>query len=150
MKAKRHLKIREIIERKPLETQEELADELRKEGIDVTQATVSRDIKELMLVKVPMSKNRYKYAVSNDSNFIINQERIQRLFRDAVINIDNSENLIVIKTLPGSAQAVASAIDQEQNDGILGTVAGDDTIFVAIKSKTYLEGIKNKFYNLLK
>lgn len=150
MKAKRHLKIREIIERKPLETQEELADELRKEGIDVTQATVSRDIKELMLVKVPMGKNRYKYAVSNDSSIIINQERIQRLFRDAVINIDNSDNLIVIKTLPGSAQAVASAIDQEQNDGLLGTVAGDDTIFVAIKSKSYLEGIKNKFYDLLK
>lgn len=150
MKAKRHLKIRDIIERQPIETQEELAEELSKDGIVVTQATVSRDIKELMLVKVPMGNNRYKYAVSADGNLLLNQERTLRLFRDAVINIDHSENLIVIKTLPGSAQAVASAIDQGQNQGILGTVAGDDTIFIAIKSKSYLDSIINKFYELLK
>jgi transcriptional regulator of arginine metabolism len=150
MKAKRHLKIREIIEKQAIETQEELAEALRQDGIDVTQATVSRDIKELMLVKIPVGNNRYKYAISTDGSLPVNHERLQRLFRDAVINIDYSDSLIVIKTLPGSAQAVASAIDQDPGKQILGTVAGDDTIFVAVKSKDALGEIINKFYELLK
>lgn len=133
MKAMRHAKIKEIIETAIVETQEELAEALRKRGIEVTQATVSRDIKELMLIKIPTGDGRYRYAYPLDKNLVFSRNRMVRMFQDSVLGFDYSENIIVIKTLPGAANAVASTLDHAKWPEIIGTVAGDDNILVVIK-----------------
>ncbi|MHB8171982.1 MAG: arginine repressor [Thermincolia bacterium] len=148
MKAKRHKVILDIIQQKSIETQEELADELRRQGMDVTQATVSRDIKELGLVKIPAGGDAYRYATSPEPVVTVTRDRMRRLFRDAVVSIEFSENLLVIKTLPGSAQGVASTIDSSGWPEVLGTVAGDDTILVVVKSKEMVEATMAKFRDL--
>lgn len=133
MKALRHATIKKIIEDNIIETQEDLAEALGKEDIKVTQATVSRDIKELMLVKVPAGEGRYRYAFPVESNLAFLQPRMERIFQDSVMGMDFSGNIIVIKTLPGTAQAVAAAIDNTKWPDIIGTVAGDDNILVVVK-----------------
>ena len=99
MKSIRHTRIKDIIENKVIETQEELAEELRKRSIDVTQATVSRDIKELMLIKLPTGDGRYRYAFPLEKNVVFSQSRMVRMFQDSVTSIDYSENIIVIKKI---------------------------------------------------
>jgi len=133
MKASRHARIKEIIDHQVVETQEELAEALRKKGIEVTQATVSRDIKELMLIKIPTGDGRYRYAFPPEHNIVFSQSRLERAFQDSVIGIDHSLNIIVIRTVPGLAQAVAYAIDSIKWPEIIGTVGGDDTIIVVVK-----------------
>ncbi|ADG82541.1 arginine repressor, ArgR [Thermincola potens JR] len=145
MKSKRHLKILEIVNSKIIETQEELAEELKRAGFDVTQATVSRDIKELRLVKIPIGDNHYRYGVPTATINLHNQERMKTMFRDSVVKLDYSENIIVVKTLPGTAQAVASTIDGANDPHIIGTVAGDDTILVVVKPIQALLSVFNKF-----
>ena len=135
MKAVRHAKIKEIIEREIIETQEDLAEALHRHHIEVTQATVSRDIRELMLVKVPTGDGRSRYASPMDKTVVFSKSRISRLFQDSVIGMDFSENIIVIKTLPGAANVVASALDYAKWPEIIGTVAGDDNIIVVVKPK---------------
>lgn len=149
VKTARHHKIREIIENRTVQTQEDLADMLRKEGIIVTQATVSRDIKELMLVKIPTGDGNYKYGFPTEQNIIYSYTRMERLFRDSVNSVDFSENLIVIRTLPGTAQYVASTVDNARWPEILGTVAGDDTLMVIVKPKELVPELVNRFKNLL-
>jgi len=135
MKSTRHALIKDIIEAQVVETQEELAEALRNNNIKVTQATVSRDIKEMMLVKVPTGDGRYRYAAPRQEARIFNKDRIARLFRDNVVGVDSSENLVVVKTLPGSAGTVAAGLDQAQWPEVIGTIAGDDNILVVIKPK---------------
>lgn len=149
MKAQRHRKIMEIIENKLIETQEELAEELKALGIDVTQSTVSRDIKDLQLIKVPAGTNIYRYAKPWQKLNEHSEDRMSRVFTDSVINLDFSENLIVIRTLPGGAQGVASAVDQAKWPEIIGTVAGDDTILVIVKPKEAVSLTIHKFNSLL-
>lgn len=149
MKGLRHSKIKEIIERSVIETQEELAEALRKEGIEITQATVSRDIKELMLIKVPTGDGRYRYAFPIEQNILFSQARMERIFRDAVTSIDFSENLIVIKTLPGTANAVASTIDYAKWPEIIGTIAGDDNILIIAKPISAVPLLIQRFQTLL-
>jgi transcriptional regulator of arginine metabolism len=141
------MKILEIIENNPIATQEELSEKLKKEGFNVTQATVSRDIKELRLIKVPWDDN-YKYAQPENAPAVIS-EKFVRLFRESITGIDYSENLIVIKTLSGTANAAAAAIDSLNWNEILGTVAGDDTILVIVKNKQQVEEIIKRFYKLM-
>ena len=133
MKALRHANIKEIIESNVIETQEELAEALGKKSIRVTQATVSRDIKELMLIKVPAGEGRYRYAFPVENNTAFLQPRMERIYQDSVVGMDYSANIVVIKTLPGTAQAVAAAIDNTKWPDIIGTVAGDDNILVVVK-----------------
>lgn len=134
MKALRHATIKEIVENHVIETQEDLAEALSKKAIKVTQATVSRDIKELMLIKVPVAdEGRYRYAFPVENNTAFLQPRMERIFQDSVVGMDYSGNIIVIKTLPGTAQAVAAAIDNTKWPDIIGTVAGDDNILVVVK-----------------
>jgi len=133
VKVLRHAKIKEIIDHSEVETQEELAEALRKDGIEVTQATVSRDIKELRLIKVPTGDGRYRYAFPMDQSMVFSQSRMERMFRDSVTGIDSSQNIVVIKTLPGTANAVASTIDCARWPEIIGTVAGDDNILIVVK-----------------
>ena len=149
MKTFRHQKIREIIENRVVQTQEELADMLRNEGIDVTQATVSRDIKELMLIKIPSGDGNYKYGFPPDQNVIYSPSRMERLFRDSVTGIDFSENLIIIRSLPGTAQYIASTVDNAHWLEILGTVAGDDTVLVIVKPKEIVQDVMARFKNLI-
>ena len=138
MKTARHERIRDIIESQIIETQDDLAQALRKCGIEVTQATVSRDIKELMLIKIPNATSGYRYAFPKDQAMILSQDRLERTFQDSIISMTASENLLVIRTLPGTAQAVAYAVDYMKWPEVLGTVAGDDTIFVAIDKRENL------------
>ncbi|GAB6087790.1 arginine repressor [Alkaliphilus crotonatoxidans] len=149
MKYTRHAKILEIIENKEIETQEELSEELRKLGLNVTQATVSRDIKELRLIKVLAKNGKYKYATLKSQDSVLS-DRLIRLFKDSILSIDYSSNIIVLKTIPAAAQAAASAIDAAGLEGIIGSVAGDDTIFVLIKDINKMEETIEKFKKLMK
>lgn len=148
MKSQRQLRVKEIIERQVIQTQDELTEALRQEGIDVTQATVSRDIKELMLVKVP-SENGYRYAYPNDQNTMISQAKMERTFQDAVVSINTSMNLIVLKTYPGTAQAVAYVLDNARWPEIIGTVAGDDTVLIVAKDAETAPPIASRLESLL-
>lgn len=147
MKYTRHSKILEIIESMDIETQEELAEDLRKRGIDVTQATVSRDIKELRLVKVMASSGISKYALIDNAETGISQKLI-RVFAESVVSMDSSNNLIVIKTIAGSAQAAASAIDSLGWEEIVGCIAGDDTILVVVRENQPVNDIINRFQQI--
>jgi transcriptional regulator of arginine metabolism len=148
LKAKRHMKIREIIKEKPIETQEELAEELRKQGFNVTQATVSRDIKELRLIKVLRDNEHYCYAEPERTSFI--SDKLLRMFKESIIGMESSENLIVIKTLSGTASAAAEAIDGLNWREIIGTIAGDNTILVIARSKAAVKEIMEKFENIMR
>ncbi len=150
MKNSRIMKIKEIIQNEVIETQEELTLALQREGIVVTQATVSRDIKELMLIKVPYGGGRYRYALSETKGRVMSDNHIAVLFREAVIKIDSSLNLVVIHTIPGSAQAVASSVDHAGNPAVLGTVAGDDTILVIMRAEKDVPGFVEKLKTQLK
>jgi|GEM_PF-56269 len=132
-KQERHRIIRDLVETRNIETQEELADALRENGCAVTQATVSRDIKELMLVKVSDMRGGYRYAFPKERSHMMSSEQLERMIRNSVISIRSGGNLVVLHTLPGTAQGVAYAIDSMKWLGVMGTVAGDDTIFVAIE-----------------
>ncbi|MDW5300318.1 MAG: arginine repressor [Sedimentibacter sp.] len=140
----RQTKILELISKKEIETQEELAESLKIMGIDVTQATISRDIKELRLVKVMSKNGKYKYATIGQSQEGIT-DRLYKIFENSVVSIDNAMNIVVIKTIPGAAQICASAIDYMGVDEIVGTLAGDDTVFVAIRSLEAVEYVLQEF-----
>ena len=135
MKVKRQSKILELIRENDIETQEMLADLLNKAGFNVTQATVSRDIRELKLTKATMQSGKQKYvATAKESSFVT--ERLNRVFRDGIVSIDYAQNIVVIKTLVGMAMAVAAALDSMENSEIMGTTAGDDTIFCVVKNES--------------
>ncbi len=134
MKIKRQSKLLELINNYEIDTQEMLVDILNKEGFNVTQATISRDIRELKISKVAGSNGKQKYAVSANDTINYNEKFI-RVFNEGVVSIDFAQNIVVIKTLTGMAMAVAAAIDSMDDMGILGTIAGDDTIFCATKSE---------------
>lgn len=148
MKAKRHLKIREIIATEEIDTQEELVDLLKEAGFNVTQATVSRDIKELHLIKIPLDDGRYKYSLPADQKFNPYQ-KLKRLLSDSFIGIDYSENLVVLKTLPGNANAIGALIDNIQWDEIMGTICGDDTCLIICKTKENAKEISDKLLEML-
>ena len=135
MKVKRQSKILELIRENDIETQEMLADLLNKAGFNVTQATVSRDIRELKLTKATMQSGKQKYvATAKESSFVT--ERLNRVFRDGIVSIDYAQNIVVIKTLVGMAMAVAAALDSMENSEIMGSIAGDDTIFCVVKNES--------------
>lgn len=140
----RQSKILELISRKEIETQEELADGLKNMGIDVTQATISRDIKELRLVKIMAKSGKYKYATIGQSQEGIT-DRLNKIFENSVVSIDNAMNIIIIKTIPGAAQICASAIDYMGVDDIVGTLAGDDTVFVAARDLEVVNTVLEEF-----
>lgn len=144
----RQLKLIEIINHYEIETQEALADALRKEGFLVTQATVSRDIKDLGLIKVMTANKTYKYAqpASVEQK---NSGKMLNLFRDSVISIDFAGNLIVIKTIAGGANTAAGLIDKLNFTEVIGCVAGDDTILVVIKQADRVSDIVDKLKSLL-
>ena len=149
MKNARQMAILSIIEKDSIETQEELAAKLRDLGIVVTQATVSRDIKELRLLKVLTPDGSYKYATVDKAEHGVS-ERLVCMFIDSVLSISHAENLIVIRTLPGSANAAGEAIDSMRWPEVLGTISGDNTIFVAVRSAAEAPAVVEKFQEILK
>ena len=150
MKRYRYNKIKEIVQSKAIETQEELAAALLEEGIEVTQATVSRDIKELMLIKIPTGDGHYRYALSPEENVVLSRSRINRLFQDSIIKVDSSINLIVLHTIPGSAQSVAFSIDHAKWTEIIGTLAGDDTILLIARTESDVPTVISRITDLMK
>ena len=148
MKTDRQEKILKLIKEKVILTQEDLQKELSLLGFRATQSTVSRDIKELMLVKKPMGGGRSRYALP-DSGSVRGENRLENLFRDAVTGVDASGNLVVVRTLPGMADAVASALDGSKRPEIIGTVAGDDTIFVAVRQGKTAASVAERMRALL-
>ena len=149
MKSTRHSLILEIIEQKDIETQEELAEELKRRGVKVTQATVSRDIKELRLLKVLSDHGGYKYATVERAEKGMS-ERFIRILSESVISLDNVGNLIVIKTLSASANAAAEAIDSMKWSEVMGSIAGDNTILVIARSEEAVESLMARFNTLIK
>lgn len=149
MKTARQRKIKEIIKSQNISTQEELADALRAAGFSVTQATVSRDIKELQLLKVAQKDKTYVYALPMEPGIVHNQDRIRLMMRELVIEINYSENIIVIKTHPGNAHGIASLVDGLKWPGIVGTLAGDDTILLVVKPKGKVKLILNMLNSLM-
>ncbi len=147
-KGQRHIKIREIIANHEIETQDELVERLREAGYNVTQATVSRDIKELHLVKVPMADGRYKYSLPADQKFNPLQ-KIKRVLVDSFVSIDYADNLIVMKTMPGNANAVGALIDNLQWPEVMGTICGDDTILIICRSKDNSQEVTQRFLDML-
>lgn len=133
MKTRRQAKILELISKNSIETQEELSDYLEKEGYQVTQATVSRDIRELKLTKLAMSGGKQKYVALVETSEDLS-EKYTRIFRDGFLSMDMAQNILVIKTVAGMAMAVAAALDAMHLHEIVGCIAGDDTIMCAIRS----------------
>lgn len=149
MKISRHAKILEIIEKYEIDTQEELADRLKKSGFNVTQATVSRDIKELRLIKVLTESGNYKYAALKEHDTMLS-DRLVKVFSESVLSLDSAGNIVVLKTFSGAAGAACEAIDAFDISDIVGTIAGDDTIFVLIRSAENSEQVLEKFKKLMK
>lgn len=148
MKYQRHLKILELVQTEIIETQEQLLDRLRESGFDVTQATVSRDIKELRLFKKVDRGGNTRYDVEgNSTDSDTGSERYQNILKHNIRNIDHAGNLVVIKCFTGMAQAVCAAIDAMRFDLVVGTIAGDDTVFMAIRTE---EGVKKIIFDLNK
>lgn len=133
MKTRRQAKVLELIKKYDIETQEQLSDYLDQEGFQVTQATVSRDIRELKLTKVSTSSGGQKYAALKETGENMSEKYI-RILQDAFVSMDMAQNILVIKTVSGMAMAVAAAIDAMNLNEIVGSIAGDDTIMCAIRS----------------
>lgn len=149
MKYNRQAKILEIIENEIIETQDELADRLKKAGMDVTQATISRDIKELRLIKALTPDGRYRYAtISKEGG--MHSDRLITIFSKSYVSGDYANNIIVVKTLPGMAQACAAAIDSLGWTEIVGTIAGDDTIMIVCRAEKIAEELVDRFAKLAK
>lgn len=147
VKTKRHRKILEIIKENIVSTQEDLADLLKAEGFNVTQATVSRDIKELALIKITAGNDQYRYSLPTE--ITVSETRLRFMLKEFVLNYAASGNILVVRTAPGNANAVASALDNAQWGEILGSVAGDDTILLVARNEEEIPHIINKLESYL-
>lgn len=148
MKKNRHRKIKELVEQFEIETQEELADKLKESGFVVTQATVSRDIREMKLSKVPMGDGRQKYTILVHSDHYLSDKYI-RVLKDGYVSMDMAQNILVIKTVAGMAMAVAAALDAMKLKEIVGSIAGDDTIMVAVRTVEDTKCVMEKIRSVL-
>jgi transcriptional regulator of arginine metabolism len=143
MKGQRHIKIREILANQEVETQDDLVNALRSAGFQVTQATVSRDIKDLHLIKIPLDNGSYKYSMPTEQRFNPLQ-RLKRALTDHFASIDFTENLVVLKCMPGTANAIGSIIDSMEWNEVMGTICGDDTILIICRTKEHSSIVVNQ------
>ena len=140
MKFQRQAKILDLIDKHEIETQEELSEQLRNMGYNTTQATVSREIKELRLIKILSAETgKYKYAVASSEVESSFTTRLRNIFKECVTDINTAQNIVVIKTLPGLGQAAAMAIDAMRNKAVVGSLGGDDTVFIVMKDNEAAE-----------
>ena len=148
IKKRRHEKINELVSRYEIDTQEELADRLCEAGYQVTQATVSRDIRELKLSKVLVGKGRQKYVAFTQDESHLGDKYI-RVLREGYVSMDLAQNLLVMKTVPGMAMAVAAAVDALKIEEIVGCIAGDNTIMMAMRNEAMAAAVMDKIERML-
>lgn len=148
MKRERHAKIIELVSTMNIDTQEELANQLKKAGYEVTQATVSRDIRELNLTKIPDGNGRQRYSFMKSDKDNLNEKYI-RILMEGYVSMDMAMNILVIKTVSGMAMAVAAALDALGWEEIVGCIAGDDTIMCAVKSVEHTKLVMEKIRKLM-
>ena len=149
MKTKRQRKIIELITNYDIETLEELAAKLVENGFNVTQATISRDIRELNLTKIATKGGKQKYAVQSSSD-IVSNSKYMRVLNDGIITMDTAGNILVVKTVSGMAMAVAAALDAMQIKEILGCIAGDDTIMCVVKHAEETDRVKEHIESFIR
>jgi len=150
MKNERQAKILEIIAQEPIDTQEQLQERLQTQGITCTQATISRDIKQLHLIKEPVGQGRYRYTVSSQRNKLNVADKLRTIFRESIISVDSAQNIVVIKTMAGLANAAAAAMDGMSISGMVGTLAGDDTALLVMKDAEMAKGFCEDIHEMLK
>ena len=150
MKIGRHAKIVDLIGKYDIETQEELAEQLKREGYRVTQATISRDIRELKLTKVTNSVGNYKYAVQGTASGAIPAPKFNGALVDSITKVSFANNIIVLKTFPGLANAIGAGIDAIRSPEILGCIAGDDTVMVVVASDGAAEDLADKIKHMMR
>ncbi|MCI9513398.1 MAG: arginine repressor [Oscillospiraceae bacterium] len=140
MKNERQGKILSIIAREDIDTQELLMERLQREGISCTQATISRDIKQLHLIKEPVGRGRYRYAVSVRQSGLNVADKLRTIFRESVLSIDCAQNIVVVKTLLGLANGAAAALDSMELPYLVGTLAGEDTVLLVMRDSRSADG----------
>ena len=149
MKSERQKKILEIISRETIETQNQLIEALQRAGVRSTQATLSRDIRDMRLVKELGPKGNYRYVAASKQETPDLDIRLKKIFKECVVSCDIAQNIIVIKTLSGCANAAAEAIDTTNFPDIVGTIAGDNTIFMAISSREAVPSLMEQFHEMI-
>ena len=149
MKRARQAEILNIIQAVEVETQEQLLDELKARGFSATQATISRDIKELRLVK-ELSGGGYRYASSERKGLADSDARLRNIFKEGVTSVDRAQNIVVVRTMPGLAAAACSALDSMEISGMVGSLAGDDTGILIMRDNDAAERFNQEVHKLLK
>ncbi|MGM8214069.1 transcriptional regulator AhrC/ArgR [Bacillaceae bacterium W0354] len=147
-KTQRLMKIKEIITNDTIETQDELVRRFHELGYKITQATISRDIKELQLVKIPTKDGKYKYSMPQDNKYNPTS-KLKRMLLDSFVSADYADHFIVLKTLPGNAHAVGVLLDQMEWDGVMGTICGDDTCLIICRSHELCQSTYDLFMEML-
>ena len=150
MKNDRQRRILEIVEREAIDTQEQLQQKLQEQGVTCTQATISRDIKQLHLIKEPVGQGRYRYTVSSQRNRLNVADKLRTIFRESIISVDFAQNIVVVKTMAGLANAAAAAMDGMSISGMVGTLAGDDTALLVMKDAEMARGFCEDIHEMLK
>ena len=150
MKNDRQRRILEIVEREAIDTQEQLQQKLQEQGVTCTQATISRDIKQLHLIKEPVGQGRYRYTVSSQRNKLNVADKLRTIFLESIISVDSAQNIVVIKTMAGLANAAAAAMDGMSISGMVGTLAGDDTALLVMKDAEMAKGFCEDIHEMLK
>ena len=150
MKNDRQRRILEIVEREAIDTQEQLQQKLQEQGVTCTQATISRDIKQLHLIKEPVGQGRYRYTGSSQRNKLNVADKLRTIFRESIISVDSAQNIVVIKTMAGLANAAAAAMDGMSISGMVGTLAGDDTALLVMKDAEMARGFCEDIHEMLK
>lgn len=150
MKNVRQSEILNIVRSKDIDTQEQLLEELRARGFTTTQATISRDIKELRLVKELTGTGGYRYALSERKVASTSDVRLRNIFKEGVISVDVAQNIVVVRTMPGLASAACSALDNMEIEGMVGTLAGDDTGILIMRDNALAQQFSSEVHKLLK
>jgi transcriptional regulator of arginine metabolism len=148
LKARRQAMILAIIKEKVIATQDELGEALAADGVEVTQATLSRDIKELGLTKIPTPDGHYRYSLPHERTVGDVLRRAERMFEDSVIGVDYTENMVIIRTLSGAANGVADALDDLEWQEVVGILAGNDTIMIVLRKREQTEGVVERLRRL--
>ena len=150
MKSVRQRAILDIIQSRDIDTQEQLLEELRAQGFTTTQATISRDIKDLRLVKELTGTGSYRYALSDRKSSTASDTRLRNIFKEGVVSVDVAQNIVVVRTMPGLASAACSALDNMEIDGVVGTLAGDDTGILIMRNNASAQQFNGEVHKLLR
>ena len=150
MKNVRQSEILNIVQSKDIDTQEQLLEELRARGFTTTQATISRDIKQLRLVKELTGSGGYRYALSERKTSSTSDVRLRNIFKEGVLSVDVAQNIVVVRTMPGLASAACSALDAMEIDGMVGSLAGDDTGILIMRDNSFAQQFNSEVHKLLR